>query len=366
MNAAALLLAAASLSVDYGWRKAEDGAIEYIIQVAPEQVGNLERLPISSELPPEARGASRFVFQVGDKPLPREAIEPDKLASEKPANEKQAPEKETTDDDEPIVRGQSVADPYSQPASNQRYQGLQAGKSRVGGQATAASPRVASQPRFVPQGAAAQPAQRPFNAFNAQPPDSVNYAPANPPDFSGHSAANSGAMVGVARGIDRGIDRGDANYGAQFDDPQPARGVWRGEADPTLDLPDRTSSLDSDLAAADRAYREGAAPRVAFSSGTAATRGAGSQTRTVAHDEELDERPASRRRDWPDSEADEEKSSRGAPSPWTITMMLLFASVGGNVWLGYLVWDLTQRFRDVVSDNRRRRRQSDAVDGANL
>ena len=47
-------------------------------------------------------------------------------------------------------------------------------------------------------------------------------------------------------------------------------------------------------------------------------------------------------------------------------MMLLFASVGGNVWLGYLVWDLTQRFRDVVSDNRRRRRQSEAVDGANL
>ena len=101
MNAAALLIAAASLSVDYGWRKAEDGTIEYIIQVAPDQLGDLARLPISSELPPEAREAQRFVIQVGDKPLPRETIEAKKPAAAKETKQDETP-KLPTEDDEPI------------------------------------------------------------------------------------------------------------------------------------------------------------------------------------------------------------------------------------------------------------------------
>src|SRR5688572_3942128 len=101
MHAAALLIAAASLSVDYGWRKADDGRLEYIIQVSPEQLANLKELPIASEIHPEAREAQRFVIQVGKGPLPREGGAA--AESKKPVDDSE---------DKPIIRGQSTGDPY--------------------------------------------------------------------------------------------------------------------------------------------------------------------------------------------------------------------------------------------------------------
>ena len=73
MPGIAILIAAASLGVDYGWRKTQDGQLEYIIQIEP---GLLETIrggeEITSEIHPDAAGVRRFCIRVGSGALPRE------------------------------------------------------------------------------------------------------------------------------------------------------------------------------------------------------------------------------------------------------------------------------------------------------
>lgn len=333
MHAAALLIAAASLSVDYGWRKADDGRLEYIIQVSPEQLARLDELPIASEIHPDAGQAQRFVIQVGSGPLPREAVEAPARGD--------APRPEE-DEPEMTVRGQSTADPYSLPAAGTAYRNNRSQPSSFGS-------RVQEPGYARPGGFAAPSADRGAVRVAQQP------SLGSPAGRSTHFAPQSGQVTSPASGVEAGdVERYE---------PAPARGVWRGAPSPALDPLDAPSgrSIDAEFAAAERAGRETGSRQVQF----AARPGDHSQ---ASHTEEIESRQAPRRRsDWADEEEEtDRRSSRGAPSPWTVTMMLLFASVGGNVWLGYLVWDLTHRFRDVASDNRRRRRQAEAVDGASV
>jgi hypothetical protein len=77
MNGAAWLLALATLGVDYGWRLDEQGQIEYIIQVSPDQWESLRDSPegISSAIPPEVvRQVKRFRIVVGNGPLPQDPL----------------------------------------------------------------------------------------------------------------------------------------------------------------------------------------------------------------------------------------------------------------------------------------------------
>jgi hypothetical protein len=75
MNSLAILVAAATLGVDFGWQHTQNGQLEYLIQIEPALLQSLEAgLPITSELPPEVRGVRRFKITVGNQKLPREAI----------------------------------------------------------------------------------------------------------------------------------------------------------------------------------------------------------------------------------------------------------------------------------------------------
>ncbi len=75
MNSAAFLLATAVLGVDYGWRRTDDGQLEYLIQIEPALVRSFEQgQEIVSELPPEMRGVRRFRISVGNQALPRDPI----------------------------------------------------------------------------------------------------------------------------------------------------------------------------------------------------------------------------------------------------------------------------------------------------
>lgn len=77
MHGLALLLAAASVGVDYGWQPGADGAMEYIIQLEPELISALQKgEAIISEIHPDARGVRRFRIQIGTDPLPRSAPPP--------------------------------------------------------------------------------------------------------------------------------------------------------------------------------------------------------------------------------------------------------------------------------------------------
>jgi hypothetical protein len=75
MNAVALLVATAVLGVDYGWHRLPNGEWEYIIQVEPALVETLvQGQALVSQMPPELQGVRRFRVQVGDGEIPREQL----------------------------------------------------------------------------------------------------------------------------------------------------------------------------------------------------------------------------------------------------------------------------------------------------
>ena len=72
MHALALLVATASLGVDYGWQPTDDGQLEYIIQIEPSLVKLLgQGQEIVSEIHPDAKNVRRFRILVGTGELPR-------------------------------------------------------------------------------------------------------------------------------------------------------------------------------------------------------------------------------------------------------------------------------------------------------
>lgn len=81
MLADLLLIAVAGVGVDVGWRPAPEGRIEYIIQVTPEEIENLNLGDIiaASDVPPGLPPIAAYRVVVGKNPLPREL--PDNPAS---------------------------------------------------------------------------------------------------------------------------------------------------------------------------------------------------------------------------------------------------------------------------------------------
>ncbi|TWU36125.1 hypothetical protein [Novipirellula artificiosorum] len=73
MGGVPVLLLAAAIGVTYGWQPDSGGGVEYIIQVPPEDLQQLQRAgEISSRIDPEVQGhVSRVIIRVGTGPVPR-------------------------------------------------------------------------------------------------------------------------------------------------------------------------------------------------------------------------------------------------------------------------------------------------------
>jgi hypothetical protein len=72
MNGIALLLAAAAMSVDYGWQPTADGQLEYIIQIEPLTLVALRQgEEVASEIDPTVKNVRRFRIRVGSELVPR-------------------------------------------------------------------------------------------------------------------------------------------------------------------------------------------------------------------------------------------------------------------------------------------------------
>lgn len=73
-----LMLAAASIGVDFGWQPIAGGGVEYIIQIEPELLESLAsgRADIVSEIPPFLRGVKSYRITVGTGPLPHHGEPP--------------------------------------------------------------------------------------------------------------------------------------------------------------------------------------------------------------------------------------------------------------------------------------------------
>lgn len=72
MNGITVLVSLAVIGVDYGWQPLPDGQLEYIVQIEPSLLDELENgEEIVSEILPEARGVRRFRIRVGTGDVPR-------------------------------------------------------------------------------------------------------------------------------------------------------------------------------------------------------------------------------------------------------------------------------------------------------
>jgi len=100
-----LLMCAASLGVDYGWVRGEDGRLEYIIQIEPDRARRLmEGEPISSAIPPHVVGVQRFRVQVGEGGLPTGVVTAGDIGRVLPASANQSgPAKTAPREDSPQV-----------------------------------------------------------------------------------------------------------------------------------------------------------------------------------------------------------------------------------------------------------------------
>ncbi|MEZ6136922.1 MAG: hypothetical protein R3C53_18665 [Pirellulaceae bacterium] len=66
--------AASGTERDFGWQVADDGALEYIVQLAPDKIALMQSTHQEniSDMPPELVGrVTRFVVRIGTEPLPR-------------------------------------------------------------------------------------------------------------------------------------------------------------------------------------------------------------------------------------------------------------------------------------------------------
>ena len=71
------LLLVAAIGVDVGWKPAENGELEYIIQIAPEQLQSLKTGDeIEVGVRPMLRSVRRYRIVVGTDPLPRQRARP--------------------------------------------------------------------------------------------------------------------------------------------------------------------------------------------------------------------------------------------------------------------------------------------------
>ncbi len=73
MGGVPTLLMVATLGITYGWQPDGKDGVEYVIQIPPDQLQEIQRLgEISSTIDPAVRGrVSRVIVRVGDGPLPR-------------------------------------------------------------------------------------------------------------------------------------------------------------------------------------------------------------------------------------------------------------------------------------------------------
>lgn len=87
-----ILVAAATLGVDYGWQPRAGGGFEYIIQLEPETLQSLQRgEDVVSDIPPYLRNVRGYRITVGTGEVPRLGTPPTELSIEPQPSTKSAP-----------------------------------------------------------------------------------------------------------------------------------------------------------------------------------------------------------------------------------------------------------------------------------
>ena len=274
------------LLTDYGWQKTTDGGVEYIVQIEPELVDSLRRgEEIVSVIPPNLGKVTRLRIRVGSGPVPK--------------------------DDALLIQGRAETPAAESPDS--------------AAPADSAPPVAAFSPPSAPPAAAAE-------APTFEPPPLIS-----PPNHSGADAGASGSRFEAPRKNSK-------------DRPKP---IPRTPAS-SHDAGDTTSGLPLPFRSDDAA--EPVRP-------AAAAEPIASPTPEPKHDGEPPPKTASAKGSAPASSPTRPAKDTSAPAPggslsdsseakpWGVlvfTSLLLFASIGLNVYLGWIARGALARYRDMA------------------
>jgi hypothetical protein len=311
MNAISYLVVAAALGVDYGWQQMDSGEWEYIVQVEPALLSSLadgER--IVSELPRELQGVRRVVLRVGTDEVPRGRI-PDVVQASGQQTVRRAGERWVGDTAIPLAK-EELPDrprldfvPFNEPT-----------RVAAGSRWTNEPPPLANRDRDPP---VLSVPNRMFNSPKKKTATEISSIPRLENDVEPYPPA-------ISRDNRFAADSG-------FDNRRPLPGPASDDAE----YPPERDFIDS----RSQPYEQGS--RLA-DRGTDSTF-SGAQVRRP--NKPTASIPAGGKGDSPAGSAP--LSSSGFP---TILALFLFASIGGNLYLGWLARDFYWRYRDLAWEMR--------------
>jgi hypothetical protein len=345
MTTLTMLIGLATLGVETGWQPVADGELEYIIQIEPPLLDALQNgESIISEIPAKLKGVRRYKIVVGKAPLPRSPL---------PVTAASVP-----------AAAPSIGSPTASPPA-------------------AVSPRDTSPPSSPPTGRPPEQSLPDGSPAASVPPAGVPMFPSAPPaDAAGAPPAGSAAPPPPAGAATAGPDRyGAPSSPAGLPEPPPAgrylapAGSAGGPATPPA-VPSETSSTPAapggvsfPLGGSGPPGGATAAPSTAPTGGG----GAGGSGSSLPPPPETDipKAAASPSPLQPDPQAAEltgaqvaipaqDPSASDQPAatsgsepakPWlplTMTIVGLFASIGGNLYLGWVAWDARHHYRKLV------------------
>jgi hypothetical protein len=337
MDAVAIMLAAASLGVDYGWQRAGDGELEYIIQIEPSLLDVL-RLgqEISSQIHPAAKGVKRFRIRVGSGEVPKEGAESAKIEAAggavkaKTAAPPPTPQRAAGDRTSPFPLPSRVTDRSSPPPSSSNTSEAGSPAPADGAKPSAAKADRAAAPqelRVEPPGAplARWPERHQREAPGAAVVEPERLSPAL--DSPAKAAAASSLSDQPKILEPPPPDPTGARWGRLSPPPElglstqpPARADT---ARPLADTAESPSSVSPPVQPP--THRSAEAPHTSAASGIIPP----PQAAVTPLDDH--------RKPW---------------LPLTLTTLALFASLGGNVYLGWVAWGLYWRHRRLAERTR--------------
>ena len=353
-------LVVAMVGVDVGWRPAENGDLEYIIQIDPQQARTLKTGDvIEVGVRPQLRSVRQFRIVVGNESLPRQlggestptppiaVVEPQASSGSPPVAKNNfgtsivVPPKQSTrdqDDDATHWIAAEKSDPSAAASKGTTIPTVPIHPERLADQ-TNTGPRY----RNLPPPPASEPAPNETDPLGYRYGDSVPIQP--PPDAKLNT-----------------LPPPPQNASLQIPLPPPPQIVPPPEMpvaqEPDAALPSTASALPVTTVPQDTLPVVPATslsepttepPEETFSGERLAARTDGASSAAVESapvKPSVAEGPSA-------SSAKGSSASGNQPTPWlplTFTLFALFASLGGNLYLGWITWELRNRFRETTKE----------------
>lgn len=370
-----------TLGVDVGWQPTDNGELEYIIQISPDQLRNLKPGDvIEVGVRPQLRHVRRYKIIVGEGVLPRNAGGPN-LMLEQPAiaaKPLETPSRRSliqppldvkpelsvvvdSDAAAPIrVANEVTVATNDQPVANDQEAGaVPIEKPKAG---LYVIPNYSAElrrelqdnnllaPPPYPGSVNSATAENESSAIVQPPADSINLIP--PADATGNDLAVP-SYVPVPDRAPRTIDPNaprlaPSDFTKGYTPPTHGEHLYGRDTAPA---PHVQPPRESNPAYLDSSVNNNSQPE-----GTPAAFHTRPATMPVATANVLAPKdpPATSANSNPSADntkADGEPATQEAPKSWalfSVTLLALFASIGGNLYLGWMNWDMRQRFRSLV------------------